>query len=86
MAAHPQLADDGEHRERRQHVFDGVAAQRAAEQPVDLQIEGLEHLGEAVPDGRPGQQPAMAVAPRRIGQQQQHDDDDGPGLVGARTG
>ena len=63
--AQPQLAHDGEHRERRQHMFDGVAAQRAAEQPIDLQIEGLEDLGEAVPAGGPRQQPAMAVAPRR---------------------
>ena len=52
-------------------MLDGVAAQRAAEQAVDLQIEGLEDLGEAVPDGRPDQQPAVAVAPRRIGRDQQ---------------
>ena len=58
----PQLTDDGEHGERRQHVFDGVAAQGAAEQSIDLQVEGLEHLGEAVPDGRPGQQAPVAVA------------------------
>ena len=45
---HPQLAHDGEHGERRQHVFDGVAAHEIARQAIDLQVERLEDLGEGI--------------------------------------
>ena len=63
--AQVQLPDDRENRERRHDVLDGVAAQGSAEQAINLQVEGLEDLRQAVPEGRPGQQSAVRVALRR---------------------